>query len=156
MVNICGHKQNSQHLWTFSNTWMITFEIRFEFNLIVFVRVQSKINQHCVNVTSHYFEPMIDSWWTIRQAIARTNDDRLHCDIYASSLEVIVFKEMLSNITMTSWWAWWRLKSPACRLFAQTFVQAQIKKTSKFRVTGFYYGNPPVTGGFPAHRASNA
>ena len=38
-------------------------------------------------------------------------------------------------ITATSWWAWWRLKSPAIRLFTQLFVQAQ-KKTSKLRVTG--------------------
>ena len=28
-------------------------------------------------------------------------------------------------ITMTSWWARWRLKSPASRLFTQPFVQAQ-------------------------------
>ena len=30
------------------------------------------------------------------------------------------------------------------------------KKTSKFRVTGLCGGNPPVTGGFPSQRASNA
>ena len=30
------------------------------------------------------------------------------------------------------------------------------KKTSKLRVTGFYAGNPPVTGEFPAQMASNA
>ena len=28
---------------------------------------------------------------------------------------------------VTSWWARWRLKSPASRLFAQPFVQAQTK-----------------------------
>ena len=31
-------------------------------------------------------------------------------------------------ITMTSHWARWRLKSPASRLFAQPFIQAQINK----------------------------
>ena len=30
------------------------------------------------------------------------------------------------------------------------------KKTSKLRVTGLCQGNPPVTGGFPSQRASNA
>ena len=43
-------------------------------------------------------------------------------------------------ITMTSWGALWRLKSPASLLFTQPFIQAQIK----------------VTGEFPVHRASYA
>ena len=34
--------------------------------------------------------------------------------------------------------------------------KAQIKKTSKLRVTGFCAGNSPVTGEIPAQRASNA
>ena len=33
--------------------------------------------------------------------------------------------------TMTSQWARWRLKSPASRLFAQRFIQAQIKESIK-------------------------
>ena len=37
-----------------------------------------------------------------------------------------------STITMTSWWARWRLKSPASRAFAQLFVQAQIKESFRF------------------------
>ena len=60
-----------------------------------------------------------------------------------------------STFTMTSWWARWRLKSPASRLFTQNFVQAQIKNP-KLRVTGFCEGNSPSTGDFPAQRASNA
>ena len=35
------------------------------------------------------------------------------------------------DITVTSSWARWRLKSPASRLFAQPFVQAQIKENIK-------------------------
>ena len=35
------------------------------------------------------------------------------------------------NITMTSWWARWRLKSPASRLLTQPFIQAQIKENIK-------------------------
>ena len=35
------------------------------------------------------------------------------------------------SITVTSWWARWRLKSPASRLFTQQFIQAQIKENIK-------------------------
>ena len=48
------------------------------------------------------------------------------------------------------------LKSSASRLFAQQFVQAQVKETPKLRVTGLCEGNSLVTGEFPAQRASNA
>ena len=48
----------------------------------------------------------------------------------------------------------WRLELPASRLFAQSFIQAQIKETSKLRVTGLCDGNSPVTGEVPAQRAS--
>ena len=59
------------------------------------------------------------------------------------------------DITLTSQWARWRLKSPAPRLFTQPFIQAQIKK-SKLRATGLCEGNTPVTGEFPAQKASKA
>ena len=48
----------------------------------------------------------------------------------------------------------WRLKSPASRLFTQPSMQT--KKTSKLRVTGLCARNSPVTGEFPAQRASDA
>ena len=59
-------------------------------------------------------------------------------------------------IAMTSQWARWLLKSPASRLFTESFSQAQIKETSKLRVTGLCEGNSPVTGEFPAQTAINA
>ena len=34
-------------------------------------------------------------------------------------------------ITVTSWWPGWRLKSPASRLFTQSFIQTQIKENIK-------------------------
>ena len=37
----------------------------------------------------------------------------------------------LQNITVTSWWARWRLKSTASRLFTQPFIQAQINDNIK-------------------------
>ena len=39
-------------------------------------------------------------------------------------------------------------------MFAQSFLQAQIKETSNIRVTGLCEGSPPVSGGFPSQRAS--
>ena len=48
------------------------------------------------------------------------------------------------------------LKSPASRLFTQTFIQAEIKETSKLRVIGLCEWNPLVTAGFPSQRSSNA
>ena len=57
-----------------------------------------------------------------------------------------------AQITVTSKWALWCPKSPAYRLFAQPFVQAQIKEDTK---AGLYEGNPSVTGGVPSQRASN-
>ena len=41
---------------------------------------------------------------------------------------------------------------PASRSFIQSFVQTQIKETSKLRVTGLCEGNSPVIGEFPAQR----
>ena len=39
--------------------------------------------------------------------------------------------KMWINITMTSQWAWWRLRSPASRLFTQPFIRTQIKENIK-------------------------
>ena len=60
--------------------------------------------------------------------------------------------EVTPNITLTPYWARWRLKPPAYRLFVQPFVQVQWKETSKLRVTCHWEGNPPVT----PQRANNA
>ena len=59
-------------------------------------------------------------------------------------------------ITVTSQWAWWRLKSPASRLFTRPFIRHKSKEQSKLRVTDLCEGNSPVTGEFPAQTASNA
>ena len=61
------------------------------------------------------------------------------------------------SITMTSWWARWRLKSPASRLFIRPFIRAQIKANVKApRHWPLCVGNSPGTGEFPAQMASNA
>ena len=55
---------------------------------------------------------------------------------------------------MTSYWVWWRLKSPASRLFTQLFIQAQIKENIKAPRHWPLYGE--FTDEFPAQMASNA
>ena len=62
----------------------------------------------------------------------------------------------LRSITVMSQWARRCVKSPASPLFTQPFIQTQIKKTSKLRVTGLCEGNSPVTGEFLAQVVSNA
>ena len=56
---------------------------------------------------------------------------------------------------MTSSWAWRRLKSPASQLFAQTFIQAQIKESIKAPRHWPLCGEFTETGEFPAQMASN-
>ena len=48
------------------------------------------------------------------------------------------------------------LKSLACRLFVQQFVQTNIKETSSSVLLALCEGNALVSGGFPSQRASNA
>ena len=57
---------------------------------------------------------------------------------------------------MTSWWARWRLKSPALRLFTQPFIQARIKETIKAPRHWPLCGKSSETGEFRAQRASKA
>ena len=59
-------------------------------------------------------------------------------------------------ITMTSEWPRWRLKSPASRLFTQSFIQAYIKENIKAPRHWPLCGEFTGTGEFPAQRASNA
>ena len=61
-------------------------------------------------------------------------------------------------ITVTSQRVRWRLKLPASLMFAEPFVQAQVKDTLKFSVNGLCEGKSPMTEitDFPAQRASDA
>ena len=55
----------------------------------------------------------------------------------------VIISAMASQITSVS-------------IVCSTVGSGRSKKTSKLRVTGLYAGNSPVTGEFPAQRASNA
>ena len=60
------------------------------------------------------------------------------------------------NITVTSQWARWclkSLKSPTSRLLVQPFVQSRSKKISQLHVTSLFDGKPLVTSGFPSQKA---
>ena len=60
------------------------------------------------------------------------------------------FWRMADDITVMSWWARWRLD-----FLLNRFCRRRSKKTSKLCVTSLCEGNSPVTGEFPAKRASN-
>ena len=47
-------------------------------------------------------------------------------------------------------------KSLPTQLFVQWLIQANLKESIKLCTTGPFWGEPPVTGGFPSQRASDA
>ena len=72
------------------------------------------------------------------------------------SFIMTVWEHLWSGIWCTSQWRHNErdsLKSPASRLFTQLFIQMQFKVTPKLCVTSLCV---PVTGEFPAQRASTA
>ena len=58
-------------------------------------------------------------------------------------------------ITLTSWWARWRLISSVSRLYNRLF-RHRSKKPQSSALLALCERNPPETGGFPSQRASNA
>ena len=59
---------------------------------------------------------------------------------------------LAQQISVASYWARWRLKSPACDCLLICLIRRKSKKTSKLCVTGLWEGNSPATGEFPAQR----
>ena len=66
----------------------------------------------------------------------------------------------VDSITVTSWWARRRLKSPASRLFTQSFIQVQTKENIKaprhWPLWGEFTGDPPPHPPTHTQRASSA
>ena len=60
------------------------------------------------------------------------------------------------HITLTSQWPRWRLKSPASRLFAQSFIRVQTKENTKAAWHWPLCGEFTGTDESPTQRASNA
>ena len=91
---------------------------------------------------------------TRRQAISNQHDEWTM---------TIVPHEPNIDITLHPWCSWqWRHNERNGVSNHQRLdcllnrLVIRSKKTSKLRVTGLCEGNPPVTGGFPSQRASNA
>ena len=68
---------------------------------------------------------------------------------------LIVVKDISQLITVTSWWARWRLRSPVSDCLFNRLFRCRSSKISKLRVTGLCAGNSPVTSEFPTQMASN-
>ena len=73
----------------------------------------------------------------------------MQCLIFIECVEFSRDDNYVLLITVTAQWAWWRLKSPASRLFTQPFVQVQTKENIKAPC------HWPLWGEFPGQRASN-
>ena len=87
---------------------------------------------------SHYnsFE---DAWSSNELHWSSTELQKLDCLTGHRDSKWVWLAQLRRFITVTSWWARWRLKSPATWLFTQPFIRAQIKKkTPKHRVTGLF------------------
>ena len=78
------------------------------------------------------------------------------CDEFVSIFVLILLLCFCHIITMTSWWAQFRLKSPASRLFAQTFARAHIKENIKAPRHWPLWGESTGESGFPSQRTINA
>ena len=92
--------------------------------------------------------------FTDKRWIPRTNGhERGKClHLMTSSCEFSSSKNPSEIITMTSWWAGWRLKSPASRLFAQPFVGEQTKENIKAPNHWPYWGETSGDRGIPFKR----
>ena len=100
----CNDDEQERHWFVFDDAWLY---IRFRCALsqivhIIFLRRYIASN----NRNSSYFAPVM-------------------------GLSFIVLLSLEFFITTTSQWVRWRLKSPASRLFTQTFIQAQIKENTR-------------------------
>ena len=59
-------------------------------------------------------------------------------------INVRSFSNLYPSITVTSNWAWWRLKSPASRFCLNHWYRRRSQKASKLRVNGLCAGNSLV------------
>ena len=88
--------------------------------------------------------------WQGGRIIARTNHGytRHVCPSDFFCHQPLWWQAQTHVIIVTSWWARWRLKSPASPMFTQPFIQAHIKENIKALRHWPLWGNSPVTGEF--------
>ena len=129
------------HTWA---SWFLKFILRYHmmisevsYNLPYMVAVYFYLQNPDIMIiyqSTLAFWYLFQRWsltfkWNIKDP-ARTI--RLYADIIQNR-HINVPSEMFAckSITMKSWWAWWRLKSPASPLFTQPCIQVQIKENIK-------------------------
>ena len=106
------------------------------------------------DVTWQTHDCLGNSWWPLCDSImaccqlyqCQGNNDTLKEQSYNWDILMLWAVFHWGFITVTSWRAGWRLKSPASRRFAQPFVQAQIKENIKTQ------GHWPLWGEFTGDR----
>ena len=106
---------------------------------------------HC-NLFQHRVSAILTSMYSGFCMGRFEKNDRVSGFFVAKATSDASREDNIFIITMTSQWARWRLKSPVSRLYTQPFIPAQMKENIK----GLCQWNSPVTGEFPAKRASNA
>ena len=102
---------------------------------------------------------MLELFYSLGSKITKTNIHKPVSSWYRCELYYITASNFTGSkgrqgwaITVTSQWVPWGLAS----CLSNHLLKRISKKTPKLRVTGFCEGNPPVTGGFPSQKASNA
>ena len=107
------------------------------FRLLIRLFIQAQIKE-TTESRSHWplrEEYVIDQWIPCTKGLWRGK----YFHLMTSSSLKYVLRKIIHNwlnafiITMTSHWAWWRLKQPAFRLLIRLFIQAQIKETTESR-----------------------
>ena len=143
------------HVACFTNDFLAAIQSRWEFRLIVIQLLairsqqdfaQATIAQLLCLVQNFVALTVLESRWDWKEIYTKFELRWTNCWWSVTAVECI---------TVTSYWARWRLKSPASRLLAQPFIQAQIKENTKAPRHWPCKGNPLMTGEFPAQRASN-
>ena len=77
---------------------------------------------------------MIACWihiWCAILSVRGTFYKKWKCVQYDNNMQIKLAVPCIIHITVTSLWAWWRLKSPGSPLFAQRLVLVQIKENIK-------------------------
>ena len=83
---------------------------------------------------------------------ALSDMELVHCGIYVISLFDGILPRRWNSHYGDIKWPSWHLKLPISRVFVQQFVHTDNKEPSKVCVIVPLWGEPPVTGGFPAQR----
>ena len=103
-------------------------------------RYENELAQSCASTLNQRSEMCTTEIETIWNAESSLWLQRFTKPLYSIRNFPICDVMFATRITMTSWWAWWRLKLPATRLFFHPFVQAKISKNGYSKSLSFVRG----------------